>query len=87
MKITEIKVSPVLGQQCLKAYVTLTLDAQLVIHNIRIVEIDGKLVLSMPNKKMSDGSYKDFVHPINRDFREELTHAIINKYNEVLKEQ
>ena len=42
MKITDIRIVKVESQPFLKAYVTVTFDDELVVHNIRIVEIDGK---------------------------------------------
>ena len=80
MKITEIRIVKVESQPFLKAYVTVTFDDELVVHNIRIVEIDGKVMLSMPNKKLREGVYKDYVHPINNEFRDRITEEILSKY-------
>ena len=35
----------------------------------------------MPNKRMSDGTYKDVAHPINTEFRVELEKQILAQYN------
>ncbi len=80
MKITDIRIVKVESQPFLKAYVTVTFDDELVVHNIRIVEIDGKVMLSMPNKKLREGVYKDYVHPINNEFRDRITEEILSKY-------
>ena len=80
MKITDIRIVKVESQPFLKAYVTVTFDDELVVHNIRIVEIDGKVMLSMPNKKLREGVYKDYVHPINNEFRDRITDEVISRY-------
>ena len=80
MDITDIRIVKVDDQPFLKAYVSLTFDNELVVHNIRLVEVDGKIVLSMPNKKLRDGVYKDYVHPINNEFRDRITEEILSKY-------
>ena len=80
MDITDIRIVTVDDQPFLKAYVSLTFDNELVVHNIRLVEVDGKIVLSMPNKKLRDGVYKDYVHPINNEFRDRITDEVISRY-------
>ena len=80
MDITDIRIVKVDDQPFLKAYVSLTFDNELVVHNIRLVEVDGKIVLSMPNKKLRDGVYKDYVHPINNEFRDRITSQILSQY-------
>ena len=78
--ITDVRIVKVDGQPFLKAYVTVTFDDELVVHNIRLVEVDGKIMLSMPNKKIRDGVYKDYVHPINNEFRDRITSQILSQY-------
>ena len=80
MDITDIRIVKVDDQPFLKAYVSLTFDNEVVVHNIRLVEVDGKIVLSMPNKKLRDGVYKDYVHPINNEFRDRITDEVISRY-------
>lgn len=80
MEITDMKITKV-EDKCLRAFVSVTFDNELAVHNIRIVEVDGKLLLSMPNKKSSSGEYKDYVHPINKEFRARLTEQIVSAYN------
>ncbi len=87
MQITDIRIAPVEGQQFLKAYVSATFDDELVIHNIRIIQVEGRLMISMPNKKMPGGEYRDYVHPITQEFRKRLTEEIIGRYNELVGQE
>ena len=79
-KEADVKIVKVNGQPFLKAYVTVTFDDELVVHNIRLVEVDGKIMLSMPNKKLKEGVYKDYVHPTNNEFRDKLTEEVLSRY-------
>jgi DNA-binding cell septation regulator SpoVG len=72
------------------------LDNCLVIHDIKLVENNGKRILSFPNKKtkkyvMENGeysevnSYMDIIHPSNKEFREYIETEIFKVYDNELK--
>lgn len=82
MKITDVKIRPVEGNDKLKAYATVIFDDVLVIHNIKVIESEEGLFIAMPSRKMNDGTFKDVVHPISKEFRQSLTDAVVEKYNE-----
>jgi len=81
MQITELRIHNVENDEKLRAYVTVTLDECLVIHGVKIIEGQNGLFIAMPSKKSSNGSFKDIVHPITTDFRNELQKKIIEEYN------
>ncbi|MFC1501461.1 septation regulator SpoVG [Elusimicrobiota bacterium] len=85
MKITEVRVFPK-GEEKLKAYAAVTFDDVFVIHNLRIVQGERGLMVCMPSRKKTDGTFKDIAHPINSDFRKELEQKILNAYEEKIKE-
>ena len=39
----------------------------------------------MPSRKRSDGTYQDIAHPISRESRMVLEHAIIKEYDRVVR--
>ncbi|MCL2044150.1 MAG: septation regulator SpoVG [Treponema sp.] len=80
MKITNIKIRKAYENGKLKAYVDITFDNCLVVHNIKIIQKDEELILAMPSRKTAKGEYKDIVHPINTQFREVLHNEIMRKY-------
>ena len=80
MKITEVKVRKTFEEGPLKAVVSVTFDDCLVVHDIKLVNANGKTFVVMPSTKTTDGGYRDTVHPINAEFREELTNAVIARY-------
>lgn len=81
MQVTELRIRKVLGEDKLKAYVTVTFDDCFVVHNVKIIEGKDGLFIAMPSKKTANGEYKDIAHPISLEFRTMLQNKIIDEYN------
>lgn len=79
MNITEIRVY-LRNEQKLKAFVTVTFDNSLVVHNMKIVEGQKGLILCMPSRKGPDEKFRDVVHPINNEFRGTLEEKVFEAY-------
>ncbi len=86
MDITEVRVS-IRNEERLKAYVTVTFDNCFVVRHVRIVKTDKGLLVSMPSRKLPDGTYKDIAHPISQEFRKALEAKVIAAYQEELGKQ
>lgn len=83
MKITDVRVRIVNKEDAkLKAVASITIDECIVVHDIKIIDGEKGLFVSMPNRKTPDGDYKDIVHPINTETREVLVKAIFAAYEE-----
>lgn len=80
LQVTEVRIKKVSALSKIKAFASITLDGQLVIHNIRIIEGKDGMFIAMPCRKISNGEYKDVVHPIDTAFREYLQKEIITAY-------
>ncbi len=81
MKITDVRVRLVSKEDTkLKAVASITIDDCLVVHDIKIINGKDGLFISMPSRKTPDGEYKDIVHPINTETREELKNTILEAY-------
>lgn len=65
----------------MKAIVSLLIDDQIAIHDIRVIEGDQKLFVAFPSRKTATGEYKDIVHPINPEARAVFEAKIIEAYN------
>jgi len=87
MKITDIKVRKVSQEGKMKAVISVTFDDSFVIHDIKVIEGKEKLFAAMPSRKVADGTYRDIVHPITSEMREELQNAILEKYEEFLNSE
>ena len=87
MKITDVRVSKVAKEGKLKAVVSITLDDEFVVHDIKVIEGEKGLFIAMPSKKAVDGEYRDIAHPINSSTREKIQSTILVKYEELLQEE
>lgn len=88
MKITDIRIRLVNnGSDKLKAVASITIDDELVVHDIKVINGKDGYFLSMPSRKTSEGEFKDIVHPIKTEVREMLKSKIIAAYEEALKNE
>ena len=84
MQITDVRVRKVAKEGKLKAVVSITMDDEFVVHDIKVIEGEKGLFIAMPSKKASDGEYRDIAHPINPNTREKIQSTILQKYKEAL---
>ena len=85
MKITKVRIT-LRDEPKLKAFVDVVFDDTFVVHGMKVIKGRNDLFVAMPNKKGKDGSFKDIAHPINNEMRVELESAILNAYENKLKE-
>ena len=71
----------------MKAVVSVTIDGEFVVHDIKVIDGDKGLFVAMPSRKASDGEYKDIAHPITSATRQLLQNAIIEAYNSTPDEE
>lgn len=86
MQITDVRVRRIEKEGKMKAIVSITLDNEFVVHDIKVIEGEKGMFIAMPSRKASDGEYRDIAHPINTATRERLQNMILDKYNETLSE-
>lgn len=84
MQITDVRVRKVTKEGKMKAVVSITLDNEFVVHDIKVIEGDKGLFIAMPSRKSSDGEYRDIAHPLNSDTRERIQDMILKSYAEAL---
>ena len=86
MKITDVRVRKIAKEGKMKAIVSITIDDEFVVHDIKVIEGDKGLFIAMPSKKATDGEYMDIAHPISQTTRENIQGTILEAYNRVLEE-
>ena len=86
MQITDVRVRKVAKEGKLKAIVSITMDDEFVVHDIKVIEGEKGLFIAMPSKKALDGEYRDIAHPINSGTRERIQALILQKYEEASDE-
>lgn len=86
MQVTDVRVRKVTKEGKMKAVVSITLDDEFVVHDIKVIEGDQGLFIAMPSRKAGNGGYKDVAHPINSETRERLQRIILESYEKALEE-
>lgn len=86
MKITDVRVRKMTQDSKMKAIVSITIDDEFVVHDIKVIEGEKGLFIAMPSKKASDGEYRDIAHPINSDTRDMIQRVILESYEHALME-
>ena len=86
MEITDVRVRKIAKEGKMKAIVSITLDDEFVVHDIKVIEGEKGLFIAMPSKKESDGEYRDIAHPINSDTRDRIQSTILTSYERALLE-
>ena len=86
MQITDVRVRRIEKEGKMKAIVSITLDNEFVIHDIKVIEGEKGLFIAMPSRKATDGEYRDIAHPINPGTRDMIQGVILDKYTTTLLE-
>lgn len=85
MQITDVRIRKVEKEGKMKAVVSITIDEEFVVHDIKIIEGEKGLFIAMPSRKAADGEYRDIAHPINSNTRDRIQTLILEKYEETLE--
>ena len=86
MQITDVRVRNITKEGKMRAIVSITIDDEFVIHDIKVIEGEKGLFIAMPSKKATDGEYRDIAHPINSGTRENIQKIILESYEKALLE-
>ena len=81
MQITDVRVRRIEKEGKMKAIVSITLDNEFVIHDIKVIESQNGLFIAMPSRKTPNGEFKDIAHPINAETREKIQTAILEAFD------
>lgn len=84
MQVTDVRIRKIAKEGKMKAIVSITLDEEFVIHDMKIIEGEKGLFIAMPSRRAGDGEYRDIAHPINSDTREKIQKVILEEYEKVL---
>lgn len=87
MNISCVKILPVNGDDKLKAFVTIKIDNCLVIKDIKVIKRLNDYFIAMPAKQTKSGQYRDIVHPLNKETRENLEQMILEEYHRITEDR
>lgn len=80
MRITDVRVRKVEKEGKMKAVVSITIDDEFVVHDIKVIEGVKGLFIAMPSRRAADGEFRDIAHPINSETRDHIQNIILEEY-------
>lgn len=86
MEITEINIS-LRNEDKLKAFVNVTFNDSFVVRGMKVIKGATGYFISMPSRRMPDGSYRDIAHPIRNEFRSYIEKAVLDEYRNCLERE
>ena len=86
MEITDIKIRKIIPEGRLRSVISITIDNQFAVHDIKVVQGDERLFVAMPSRKDESGVFRDIVHPITPESRQAIEGQILDAYHNYLAE-
>ena len=87
MNVTDIRIRRTYEEGKLKALVSVTIDQDLAVHDIKVIEGPERLFVAMPSRREENGTFRDIVHPITMEGRRTLEGLILEEYHKYLSQQ
>jgi stage V sporulation protein G len=66
--------------------VSITLDDDFAVHDVKVIEGPQRLFVAMPSRKDENGIFRDIVHPITSQARATLENSILDAYRSYLEQ-
>lgn len=79
MRVTAVSMR-VVEREKVKAFASITLDDEFVVHDLRIIEGQKGLFVAMPSRKLPNGEFRDVAHPIRPEVREMIQTAVLEEF-------
>lgn len=86
MHITDVRIRKITKEGKMRAVVSITLDNEFVVHDIKVIEGEKGLFIAMPSRRSGDGEFRDVAHPINRETRERFQTIVLERYERFMEE-
>ena len=87
VKVTDVRVRRLSQDGKMRAIVSVTLNEQFVVHDIRVIEGTGGLFVAMPSKRTPNGEFRDIAHPINAVARQEIQQSVLEAYYKEIEKE
>ncbi len=85
MEISDIKIRKTMHEGRLRAVVSITIDNAIAIHDIKLVQGDERMFVAMPSRREDSGVFRDIIHPISSNVREEIEEKILEAYKNYIQ--
>jgi stage V sporulation protein G len=80
VQVTDIRMKRIGGEGKVKAFCSITLGNQFVVHEVKVINGANGLFVAMPSKRMGDGEFRDLMHPLTAEAREALQKTVLEAY-------
>jgi stage V sporulation protein G len=67
--------------------VSITVDHDLAVHDIKVIEGPERLFVAMPSRRDDSGVFRDIAHPITSEARAIVEGKILDAYREHVEER
>jgi stage V sporulation protein G len=84
LEISDIRIRKILQEGRLRAVVSLTIDNAVAVHDIKLVQGDERMFVAMPSRRDESGTFRDIIHPINGEARNQIETLILKAYDDYL---
>lgn len=85
MEISDIRIRKILQEGRLRAVVSMTIDSMIAVHDIKLVQGDERMFVAMPSRKDEEGTFRDIIHPITAEARNEIETQLLSAYNDYMR--
>ena len=82
MKITVEKITKIDNGSKMVGSASVIIDDCFKVTGIKIIDGKNGLFLTMPSRKLPDGTNRDIVYPINQETRNQFNEVILSAFNE-----
>ena len=83
MQITKVRIKLIPDKARLKAIASITLDNELVINDIKIIQTGKRLCAEFPKHQFAKNNNLEYIVPLNQVIREIIESKILGEYNRV----
>lgn len=82
MKVTDVRLRRMQPEGKMRAYASVTLDDEFVVHEMRIIDGPRGLFVAMPSRRSADGEFRDIAHPITAEARQYIQTAVLQAFEQ-----
>lgn len=86
MQITDVRIRKITKEGKMRAVVSITLDNEFVVHDIKVIEGEKGLFIAMPSRRSGDGEFRDVAASDQRETRERFQTIVLERYERFMEE-
>ena len=84
MTISKVTPTKIYDEGILKAEFSITIDDCITINDIKVIQKEQDITVSLPRRRNEDGIYKEIVSPANPEAKEMIRKIVLDAYETYL---